>query len=112
MNSRCEIATASIKQRTARTAAARQKRRKSRKCRIEHKLLDGEDYDIPCPQCGSPDAVDAEEREAQEERAQAQREAQADPKYDQLAWFVGRILQQQEELATLRKLGELDPRPG
>lgn len=111
MNSRCDIATASMKQRTARRSATHQRRKMSRKCRIEHKLLDGEDYDIPCPACGSPDLLSAEEREAPDEGAQTQREAQADPKYDQLAWLLGRILQQQEEAATLRKLGQLDPRP-
>jgi hypothetical protein len=55
MHTECEVAR-----------APRKRGKMTKKCRIEHVILDGADYDEPCPACGQK----ASEREEPAEEVQ------------------------------------------
>lgn len=109
MNSKCEVAS-----------APRKSHNNASKCKIEHRILDGADHDMPCPNCGcvamydgSPEA-DVLTRVSQTASDVVEDppapETTIDPRYEQLAWAVGKLLQQHETLAAMN-VARKDKRP-
>lgn len=92
MNSKCDVATSSLRANKPSGIV------KSRKCKIQHKILDGGDHDQPCPKCGH---VPLEVPEDESETAQQSSPDAIDPRSEQLVWMIAKIVEQEQIKAAI-----------